>query len=247
MLVFSICFILISPFVYGEGESLNSGNPSEQVTIKEDQILAKQVNILETYTHRNHMELEVMQESIHKLTNLVQNNAIDTRTQIKILSGEIKDRSIGAGEENIGIKKILEMVTKLKKEVSEIREQMSEQTRNISSLSHTVVGLSNRVDSFHPPSWIYYPPGTHDNRVRKHYPEYNATFVNFGQAKVQHGYKRTVGLSFAEGLEWCNQLRLKENREYNGFEYRWTSGLCYCNKKEGGNDGRGNFLHYHFN
>ena len=31
--------------------------------------------------------------------------------------------------------------------------------------------------------WIYYPPGTHDHKARRNYPEYNLSFVDYGDAE----------------------------------------------------------------
>jgi len=145
------------------------------------------------------------------------------------------------------------------RQMYELRRQQLNQTQQIQEQGKQIHDLATKVDRFHPvttpgptmqststPSspWIYYPPGTRQNRAKRVYSDIKLKFVGYGQPDTDD-YSRYWGCTFDYCLQYCGNLRLKDNK-YTGMVYGFYSRFCGCVINGSGHRYFNSELHYRF-
>lgn len=201
--------------------------------------------------------------------NSVSRNQDSSRSLKPDIVAKNGDNDIRSDIESLrsGLTLLTNYVIDLSSDIKDIRKEVAEHHRGIYYLNTKLTDLAKRVNKLHPVNttvsptasatttsqptnitWVYFPPGTHDDRAQRSYPEYNATIIGFGQPAHYDRCKYKSKMSFNECLIWCHGLRELESTQYDGFTYFWdTTTRCFCNKNESGHWKYTSALHYHFN
>ena len=91
---------------------------------------------------------------------------------------------------------------------------------------------NNTVTNLALSTW-HYPPGTHDKKARRQYPEYRATFVGFdsaGKCQRRMLWARTI----EQCINSCVNMRRRYGKAWNGvlFDYKMVASdprkCCFC-------------------
>lgn len=105
----------------------------------------------------------------------------------------------------------------------------------------TIRSTTSATTSVH---WVYYPPGTHDHRVKKVYAKLNVTFIGFGMPDMEI-YSSKNPVSFKNCLTYCSEKRSK-SRHYTDVGYNWSLAWCYCILNGSGHKQNNSTMHYRF-
>ena len=95
-----------------------------------------------------------------------------------------------------------------------------------------------------PVPWIFYPPGTHDHRVKRDIE--GASFVGFGLYGSYDTYVGTRVTSLAACVHYCVSVREHRSVQWNGVTYTWSNGWCVCYLNDVGHHNYNDYLHYKF-
>ena len=95
-----------------------------------------------------------------------------------------------------------------------------------------------------PVSWIFYPPGTHDHRVKRNIE--GASFVGFGRFGSHDRDETTYVTSFVACVHYCVSVREHRSVQWNGVSYQWSGRYCHCDLNDVGHHNYNTLLHYKF-
>merc|ERR1712212_753434 len=133
-----------------------------------------------------------------------------------------------------------------------INAAIAEKKRNLeesSFIEDTDLVISKGDDLITPTAspWIFYPPGTRKNRVKRHYEELKLSFVGFGNAIASKVFMYQYTTTFKECLSLylkTKEFFHKRNISINGVVYNYEMETCKFAAKDKGHKESVTSLHY---
>jgi len=173
--------------------------------------------------------------SVNSHLNNVKSQTIDIKSQL----------NSGLNEAKSGLN---EVKSQLNRGLTDMKSRMSlvswSLSSNMASLRSRVTSVDSSVKFYS--DLVFYPPTSSEHIAKKYYQEYGLGFAGFGLRQTSKGQVVKYGVTLADCLDYCQGVRDKQGKLFNGLYYYLRNKGCYCQKQEVGHVKNNNYLHYKF-